>query len=391
MNAPTPAQRHLVTVWNPSYAVNAMEQHLAVLLEMARRYEADEIGADQLYVWWGKVRSPNRQAPQANIKELQSLARSVEAAEHDETQLYLTDYQSLYVGDVDRIVEGELPAAEASHVPAYYARAELKCDFWFRLRDIRRLVSNDMTEVIAELRKLRNIHYNDRPVSLFGGMVDLPLFVIRPDRRRFFDEQERDAQTDGDLWVEFDASMGSGVGATERALRDNVLGELAWGSLTSAARSFTANAEKLFREHRNDPAFDFASVITSFSKALEVQVNATLREGCTKLGQQARMANLNGATVDVASHGHLSLGELVRAIGSERALNEGLRRVLENGGWFTGSLPPILDEFRAVRNDGTHSSRVDRATATHWRNRLLGVGCKGVLVDLAETRLKAGS
>ena len=42
--------------------------------------------------------------------------------------------------------------------------------------------------MIAELKVLRNVHYNDRPVSLFGGMVDLPLIVTRPDGRRFFDE-----------------------------------------------------------------------------------------------------------------------------------------------------------------------------------------------------------
>ena len=43
--------RHLVTVWNPSYAEDAMEQHLAVLLERAKPRP------DDAYVWWGKVRS----------------------------------------------------------------------------------------------------------------------------------------------------------------------------------------------------------------------------------------------------------------------------------------------------------------------------------------------
>ena len=35
--------------------------------------------------------------------------------------------------------------------------------------------------MIAELKLLRNPEYHDRPVSLYGGMVDLPLIVVRPD------------------------------------------------------------------------------------------------------------------------------------------------------------------------------------------------------------------
>jgi len=54
-------------------------------------------------------------------------------------------------------------------------------------------------------------------------------------------------------------------------------------------------------------------------------------------------------------------------------------------GW---NLPAILDDFRGVRNEGTHESRIDRATATRWRNRLLGVGCAGDFVELVKVRLK---
>jgi len=33
------SQRHFVDVWNPSYASNAMEAHLAVLLDVAQQCE----------------------------------------------------------------------------------------------------------------------------------------------------------------------------------------------------------------------------------------------------------------------------------------------------------------------------------------------------------------
>ena len=51
---------HLVTVWNPSYASDAMDEHLAVLIDWAGRAQAGEAERDDVYVWWGKIRSPNR-------------------------------------------------------------------------------------------------------------------------------------------------------------------------------------------------------------------------------------------------------------------------------------------------------------------------------------------
>ena len=55
------AQRHLVSVWNPSYEADAMDQHLSVLLANATRFRKEECSEEEVYVWWGKIRSANRQ------------------------------------------------------------------------------------------------------------------------------------------------------------------------------------------------------------------------------------------------------------------------------------------------------------------------------------------
>lgn len=377
---------HLVSVWNPAYAVNAMEEHLAILLDRANAAGTDVLHDDSVYVWWGKVRSPNRQQPQAHLHEIRQLAAQLDTEERESLDLYLTDYQSLYVAEVDEITEGDLTTEEQEHAPGYYfGEPRLNCDFWFCVRDIRRLVVDDMPAVIAELKNLRNVHYNDRPVSLFGGMVDLPLIVRRPDGRAMFDQAERVHATGSQLWAQYDAEQGAGTAAMERELRDNVLGDHVWNDLDTTARGCLANAEKLFRERREDPSFDFAPVIAGFAKALEIQVNANLRVMIPLLPKRARLANLDGRTVSLDEHGPLALGELARAIGGERELNQALTAKLRDGGWFTGSLPAIIDDFRSVRNPAIHSGRVDRKTATHWRNRMLGIGGEGIFARLAQS------
>jgi hypothetical protein len=299
--------------------------------------------------------------------------------------LYLTDYRSLYVAHLGGVTDADV-REEEEHVPAYYSRQSLSCDCWFQLWDIRRVVLDDTPAVVDELRSLRNTRYHDRPVSLYGGMTDLPLIVTRDDDTRYFDPRTRDQLTGGRHWVEFDAER-SGTGGMQRELRENRFGDEGWRALDPATRSFIATAEQLFRTHRNDAAFDLSSVLVDYSKAMEVQVNAILRRALTGSEARLRQTNVDGRTIDVVADGPLTLGQLARAIGGERALSEVLRRRLGHGQWFVSSLPPILSELAAARNPAAHTAAIERAEVLRLRNQLVGVGCTGSLVELSRVRV----
>ena len=114
--------------------------------------------------------------------------------------MHLTDYRSLYVAEVGEVTDEDVrrEEGELDHMPAYYRDHAI--DFWFRLFDVRRLMSGDTIEVIEELRKLKNTQYHDRPVSLYGGMVELPLIVTRDSDAGWFSDTEM--LNDGRLWAE---------------------------------------------------------------------------------------------------------------------------------------------------------------------------------------------
>ncbi len=213
-------QRHLVDVWNPSYAADSMEAHLILLLDAVHRFERKQTSEENVHVWWGKVRSAHRRQELKHLPQVLEIAAELEDDADRECHLYLTDYSSLYVAHVDAITQSDVRASAGAQVPAYYAAMDLVCDFWYRLLDIRRLVAHDTRAVIAELKALRNLGYGGMPVSLYGGMVDLPLIVERGDGRRFFDEEGRDRIIDGRLWTEFDAeAVGVGAGWWASAAR----------------------------------------------------------------------------------------------------------------------------------------------------------------------------
>jgi hypothetical protein len=383
----TPAPvRHLVTVWNPAYAA-AMDETIQLLLDRARDMRADKLGEDDVYVWWGKVKSSNRQQRLPHLGDILAIDRDLQVVDGDapETHLYITDYRSLYVAHVDEITKDDVRKEDGDAVPRFYSESKLECDCWFRLFDIRRVIFDDTVGVVEELRNLANTRYNDRPVSIYGGMVDLPIVATRKDGARYFEPDVRDQLTGGLFWVEFDAQR-SGVGRMERELRENLLGDSAWSALDPAARSFIATAETLFRNHRADPAFDFAPVVIDLAKAFEVQVNTIIRRALSSVAAKDRTFIIDGTSRDIGSGQMISLGQLARLIAGEEQLSKRLKTTLTNGDWFTASLPPILQDLSERRNPAAHSSRVNSAQAAELRNRLLGIGCQGAIVELAKVR-----
>ncbi len=377
---------HLVALWNPSYAVEPLEAHTKLLLEHVQAVPADSDDYDDAYVWWGRVRSQNRQQPLEHLPQI--LALDEEIGDRGELQLYLTDYRSLYVAEVLAIESDDKSVTDPDHTPDYYARNDLHCDCWFKLGDIRALIFDDTLAVQDELRQLRVVAYNDRPVSLYGGMVNLPLLVTRPDGACFFDEDERTALNDGDLWVVADVAR-FGLGGVVSELRDNVFGLRAWNALLPTSRTFVATAERLMRDHRRDTSFDFSTVLVELCKALEVQVNALLARTLEQAPTPLQYHSVDGRSVHLVASRALSAGQLAKAISHDRERMTWLATHLTEGKWFTEQLPAILDDLAPYRNTAAHSGRQSRDEILPRRDRLVGVGCEGVLVRLTQVAPKS--
>ena len=239
--------------------------------------------------------------------------------------------------------------------------------------------------VIAELKKLRNTHYGDQAVSLYGGMVNLPLIVSREDGARFFDPAIRSSLLDGQYWAEADAGR-TGLGAIERELRENVLGEEAWNGLDLLTRTFIATAEQIFRTNRADAGFDFSGVVVNLAKALEVQVTTLVRRALAGAPEAERTVTIDGRATDVTRGTPLALGMLGRVLAQDQGFREALRPRLIDGEWLLTSGGPVLQAFSRHRNPAAHSHVVSRDDARRLRNQLLGIGGHGDLVQLARIR-----
>jgi hypothetical protein len=359
--------RHVVTVWNPHYAPSAMDDHLSVLLDWARRHAEGAPPDEDVYVWWAKLASAHRPEPMRHRAEVLALG---EQAARAETHLYITEYRSLYVAHVADVVAEDVreDAEERAHIPAYYFDRPETADCWFQLWDIRRLVSDDGPAVADVLRRLLNTRHDDHPVSLYGGMVEMPLLVRCAEEEPgwFSDRASLLGET---RWVERD---GQARGETERLageLRDNLIGREGWARLSLTARGFLSTGEAVYRRHRDDLQFDFSSAAIEYAKAIEVELNALLRPGLVAAGEG----------------GHVNLGRMAHALEQPKpAMRRWLdQRFGSEARYLTGPLARKLSVFAVLRNRSAHAEPVSLQTATALREETLGIGQEGLMVRLA--------
>jgi hypothetical protein len=371
-----------------------MDAHLGILLRWAERGREGAIDKHDVYVWWAKLRSKNRTGPLPHSDEV--LAISEQVQQGVETHLYLTDYRSLYVGHIAEITGDDVPGeteGERGHMPEYIQ--DHPADFWFRLWDIRRIMSDDTPATIAELKKLRNRGYHDRPVSLYGGMVNLPLIVYREDSTSWFSGSE--ALLEGQLWAERDAEHRAGSDRMAGELRKNLFGRDIWAAMEPGTRSFLTSAETVFRERRDEPGFDFSGPALGYAKAVETELNAlifpALKKAMRGKPRPDREVLLDGRQVDLAGEvSHKSIGTLLHLLEKTDGVGKALRATLSSadGQWVTGVLPRRLDKLREIRNPAAHSESIDAADLSSIREELLGVGQEGLIPRLVRARLRAG-
>ena len=383
--------RHLLAVWNPSYAADAMDDHLRILVDWNERFRRKEADADDVFVWWAKLRSSNRMQALPHTAEILAIGDQIEA--QVETHLYLTDYRSLYVGLLaDIATENPLELNDGDHLPPY--EHDKPADMYFMLDDIRRLVADDTVATVNELQKLINVRYDGRPVSLYGGMTDLPLIVERPEPRLWFSDDG--ALTQGQLWAEHDMALRGETDRMTRDLRENLLGDAVWSALEHGSRAFLATGEATFRARRYDPAYDFSTVTLEYAKAVETEMNAVifpaLRRFYARSNSPDRHINIDGRTVDLGGTvKHQALGTIINLLRHNADVAHGIKAVLtaSDANYILGQAAHEITPIADLRNPAAHSARTSREDAGRIREQVLGIGVEGLICRIARIKMRS--
>jgi hypothetical protein len=197
--------------------------------------------------------------------------------------------------------------------------------------------------------------------------------------------------------VQHDADLRGQTAAMARELRENLLGPAVWSTLDPATRTFLASADAVYRERRDDPGFDFSVPAIEYSKAVEAELNELIfpliRGPLSSTSYADRTANVDGRPLDLAGDvAHQPLGALVNLLKHNDAMKRGVKLAFANTNdakWLLGELPSHLDPVVAIRNPAAHSARLERQDVAELRSRILGIGCEGLITQIARVRLRA--
>ena len=390
-----PDAKHLLSVWNPTYSDAAMDVHLRQLLQWAERFDKDDANAEDVYVWWAKLRSPNRPESLPHTEEV--LALDEQIRDGTETHLYLSDYRSLYVGHMVEITSEDIPSTrpqEKGHIPDYVLEHDV--DFWFRLEDLRQVVSGDLKGTVIEIHKLQNVRDNDRPISIYGGIFDVPLIVRRDPPSAWFTDKED--LTGGRLWAQLEAELRGESHRVARQLRDNLFGPDLWREMEPASRTFLTSAEAVYRSRRDDPGFDFSACAIEYSKAVEVELNALIFPALKRvLGNKSpKQRQIHGlhSRIDFGKRvPHQSLGAVGHLLHHEPMVQKGIKTALQKDAqWLLSDrFDRQIGALLKLRNPAAHWGITTSDLMSERRQELLGIGCEGFLVRLVRAKVHGQS
>lgn len=242
--------------------------------------------------------------------------------------------------------------------------------------------------------ELWNLITASPPVSLYGGMVDLPLIVTREHETRWFGDL--DPLTGGRLWAERDADLRGEVARIARELRENLLGDEVWEVLESASRNFLTSGDAVFRMHREDPAFDFSPIAVEYAKAVETELNALIfpavEDVLVRAPTSQRQTHVEGRMLDFGRGvAHQTLGTIVNLLQHDAVLQRGIRQAFPHDHrWLEGQLPAHLAPIVQLRNPAAHTHALSRVEVGRLRQEVLGIGCEGLIVRLAGVKRRSG-
>jgi len=387
-----PEARHLLSLWNPTYSNVAMDVHLRVLLHWAEEAEQGDAAPSDVYVWWARLRSTGRRGPHPYQDQILQLDEQIR--DGVETHLYLTDYRSLYVGHLAEITAADIPKGrpeEKGHIPDYVLKRE--AGFWFRLRDLRQVVSGDLAGTELEIQKLRNTIKPEKPVSMYGGIADAPMIVTREPPVRWFEDNED--LTGGQLWAQLEAQLRGESKRVARQLRDNLFGPRLWRAMEPASRTFLTSAEAVFRSRIDDPGFDFSAVAIEYAKAVEVELNAlifpAIRSALANKPPKQREIHGSHSRLDLGKPvRHQTMGAIAHYLDQAGLVRKGIWTALKSDAeWILSEeFNGVLQKLLKLRNPAAHWEVTMGDMVGEQRAELLGIGCEGFLVRIIQAKLR---
>ncbi|MEA2049846.1 MAG: HP0729 family protein, partial [Campylobacterota bacterium] len=239
--------KNILILYNPYYQENVIEQHLEIL-------------KDRGSVAFGKLKSKLRDYEHPYEDKLESIYSNT--SQNAPLQLFLTDYNSIYVANVIAVKTDKTMLIKA---PTYYENKDV--EKWYIINDLRLIVDNNFQLIRDKiLANFKATNFNNHTYAIYGNKYVYPMEVTMKEEINYFLKDDENFKYYTDIFKsELELQ-------TKQNLINFTYGSAIFYSFTSNSQDNIISAEIEYHQNKHNPLYDFSTVVVKYSKILELEL-----------------------------------------------------------------------------------------------------------------------
>jgi len=350
--------KEILILYNPYYQNNVIKEHLKLLIENEK-------------VAFGKIKSKIKSMQHNFQNELLELFDSI--THENYLQLFLTDYSSIYVAKVTK-VDKDL----SQYAPKYYENLEV--EYWFLIEDMYEIIRNDFESVRENiLSNFTTPNYGNHTYTIYGNNYVYPLIIEQKEKIDYF-------ITDEKFYTNIYKSKEY---LEKKEILKNYIFDKYIHKLHPRSIDNIISAEMEYFENKDNPLYDFSSVVIKLSKTMELEIYLFIKNLFEKIMDDElkkinyQVQGLNFYLTDFLSK-KPNLGTMKYLLSNPQITNKILSTYQNKQftNFILKSLPYYITEIQKIRNENVHGDNAEFIEAYELRREVLGVGKNSYLLDL---------
>lgn len=361
---------NLVILYNPYYQSDVIQQHLQVLI-------------DKELVAFGKIRSKIKTVEHGFEEQLNAIYDVTDDEKY--LQLFLTDYSNLFVAQVINVTNENM-----SHIaPTYYKEKDLEVEKWFVIKDIKELVRGNFISIRDNyLSNFTTPNFHNHTYAIYGNSYVYPLIVNMKQKIDYFEKEDKEYKhypnvykTKEFLEIKYNLITYSFGSKYINFMHPNTLENI-------------ISAEIEYQQNKDNPLYDFSSVVVKYTKTIEQElymffkafIDFLSKENKSILDIEYKVQSFEYALYDIFTH-KPNLGTYKYLL-TQKAIKDELRSRCNKQIQFYISriIPSNINTFQEIRNETVHGNPPSLKDVELLRDKILGIGCESMIVELVKTR-----
>lgn len=370
---------NLLILYNPYYQQDVIQRHVAILQEAADPLKAR--------VAFGKVRSKLRDYDHPYEERLEEIYADV--SPQNTLQLFLTDYADMYVARVVEVTRED----RASMAPAYYRQKGMDVEWWFVLDDIRMIVQDDFRAIRDRvLSNFTTPNFRGWHYAIYGNSYVYPLLIEMDEPIDYFDYDFEERRYFQEI---FQSEQSQNV---QRQLIHFCFGEDLFFGMHPNSQDAVVAAELEYLEKKEDPLYDFSTVVIKYSKAFERELYLFGRRLFGWLGERVDLSDIGYEVQgrkyrfeDYQTH-KPNIGTTLYLL-RRPEIRDAIERYIDDRSlkfFVRSQLNFSVKEIQEIRNEATHGEKTAPQVCARYREKIIGIGSGGLLCDLVRYRKMIG-